>query len=160
MSFWLPQVSTSSQPGPTPSVSVCVTTQSGQLQLAGSVAAGVPVLTSIQGSCFSVPACLRGPVLVFQAAPTPGLLPAVIGQWVSKEWSRVCLHCGGWGVGGGDCIPCEQKPHAYMCMHSHTHRFDTLCLVHYEGQTGERQPEREQMFINASFQLPLAPGSF
>ena len=65
-----------------PTVSVCVTLQSGKLQLAGTVAAGVPVLTSVQGCSFSVPACLRGPVLVFQAAPSPSLLPAVVGQFV------------------------------------------------------------------------------
>ena len=61
---------------------MCVTLQSGKLQLEGTVAAGVPVLTSVQGCSFSVPACLRGPVLVFQAAPSPSLLPAVVGQFV------------------------------------------------------------------------------
>lgn len=72
------QVSTSYQTGASPSVSVCVATSSGELQLTGSVAAGSPVLTSVQGCSFAVPASLRGPVLVFKANATPALLPSVI----------------------------------------------------------------------------------
>lgn len=65
--------------GAEPSVSVSLTTKSGQsVQVAGTVAGGSPVLTSIQGVPFPVPANLRGPVLVFSASPSPTLLSSVI----------------------------------------------------------------------------------
>nr|KAG5693817.1 hypothetical protein BaRGS_004425 [Batillaria attramentaria] len=73
------QVTTSSLPGPLPGVSVTLSTSTGQtVQLAGTVAGGNPVLTSVQGSQFTVPASLSGPVLVFSASPSPNLLPSVI----------------------------------------------------------------------------------
>ncbi|XP_076436188.1 D-3-phosphoglycerate dehydrogenase-like [Babylonia areolata] len=82
------QVTTSSEAGAVPGVGVRVSTSGGDLQLAGSVAAGVPVLTSVQGCGFSVPASLQGPVLVFKASPSPALLPSVI-ESVGKSGGTV-----------------------------------------------------------------------
>lgn len=75
------KVSTQSQVSTIASISVIFTTAGGQsVQLAGSVAGGVPVLTEAQGASFTVPASLSGPVLIFQAVPSPALLPSVIGE--------------------------------------------------------------------------------
>ncbi|KAL8621409.1 hypothetical protein ACOMHN_048209 [Nucella lapillus] len=71
-------VSTSHAAGDAPSVTLTARTPSGDLELCGGVAGGVAVLTGVQGGCFSVPACLQGPVLVFTAAPSPSLLPTII----------------------------------------------------------------------------------
>lgn len=78
------KVVTSHQDGVVPSVSVSITTPSGELKLWGSVGAGVPLLTGVQDCRFVVPACLQGPVLVFKATPSPALISKVV-DCVSKS---------------------------------------------------------------------------
>lgn len=83
------QVNTSNEAGKVHGVSVTLNTKTGQsVQMSGTVAGGSPVLTSVQGSQFSIPASLHGPVLVFSAAPSPTLLPTVI-ESVGKNGGSV-----------------------------------------------------------------------